>query len=114
MPETKTPPCVARRRFLRSALAVGAAVPLAGVGLGSAARAAEDLPRAEDGHAWDYVNDASDAADHEAYEPGQACDNCIFWTGEVADGWGGCQHPDFEDVLVNADGWCAAYVEGAT
>jgi hypothetical protein len=113
MPVKKTAPCVARRRFLTSALAVGAAAPLAGVGFGGPARAAENLPRAEDGHAWDYVNDASDTADHELYEEGQACANCIFWTGEVEDGWGGCQHPDFEEVLVNAEGWCAAYVEGA-
>jgi hypothetical protein len=112
MPDKKTLPCAARRRFLRSALAIGAAVPLAGVGFGRPARAEENKPRAEDGHALDYVSDAADAADHELYEEGQACENCIFWTGEVADGYGGCQHPDFEDVLVNARGWCAAYVEG--
>lgn len=99
-----------RRRFLRGAVLTATALPAGGYVMGFANPAwAEDRPRAEDGHAWDYVNDAADA-DSELYEDGQLCSNCVFWTGEVEDGWGGCQHPDFEDVLVNAEGWCSAYV----
>jgi hypothetical protein len=110
MPDT-TKGCPGRRRFLRGALAAASAVPMAG--LIARPAWAEDRERAEEGHAWDYVSDASEATDHEAYEEGAVCANCIFWTGEVEDGYGGCQHPDFEEVLVNAEGWCAAWVEGA-
>ncbi len=104
----------ARRNFLRAAVATAAAVPAAGLGLYAASRPAlaEDLPQAEDGHAHDYVNDVADT-DHDAYEDGQLCENCTFWTGEEEDGWGGCQHPDFMDVLVAAEGWCSAYAPAA-
>jgi hypothetical protein len=102
-----------RRGFLRSALLTATVLPTAGLGIAAARPAwAADRPRAEDGHAWDYVNAAEDAAGHEVYEAGNTCANCIFWTGEVADGWGECVHPDFMEVLVNAEGWCSAYVPG--
>lgn len=99
-----------RRGFLKTALAGATVLPVAGLGVSLARPALAQEARAQDGHALDYVNDASDAAGHALYEPGQRCDNCIFWSGEVADGWGGCMHPDFEDVLVKDEGWCSAYI----
>jgi hypothetical protein len=102
-----------RRKFLRKALFTATALPIVGYGVTAARPALASDPQAEDGHALAYVNDAADAAGHEAYEEGQLCENCIFWSGEEADGWGGCMHPDFEGVLVNAQGWCEAYLPQA-
>lgn len=99
-----------RRLFLRGAVLSAAIVPVAGLGLKVSDKAfAQDLPQAEDGHALDYVNNAADS-DHQAYEEGQQCQNCVFWAGESEDGWGRCNHPQFSDVLVNAEGWCNAFV----
>ncbi|MGM0569923.1 high-potential iron-sulfur protein [Marinobacter sp.] len=97
-----------RRVFLRTAALGIAAVPLARFATYSGNAQAQDLPKAEDGHALDYVNDASEA-DHEKYQSGQKCESCAFWAGEEADGWGKCRHPEFTDVLVNAEGWCNTY-----
>ncbi|MFW5824638.1 MAG: high-potential iron-sulfur protein [Marinobacter sp.] len=97
-----------RRVFLRTAALGLAAIPLARLSTYSGMAHAKDLPKAEDGHALDYVNDASDA-DHKKYKKGQKCESCAFWAGEEADGWGKCRHPKFSDVLVNAEGWCNIY-----
>ncbi|MDX5336579.1 MAG: high-potential iron-sulfur protein [Marinobacter sp.] len=99
-----------RRVFLRTAALGVAAVPLARVATHVPAARAEK-PRAEDGHALDYVNDGS-TSDHEKYQDGNKCSNCAFWAGEESGGWGGCRHPQFSDVLVNADGWCNTWVPG--
>lgn len=95
-----------RRRFLKGSAAVVAAIPLATL---VQHRRAFAKAEAEEGHAKDYVHDAADAADHDKYKEDSRCENCAFWAGEEADGWGGCHHPDFSDVLVNADGWCSAW-----
>ena len=92
-----------RRRFLKTGATLIAAIPVAAL---VHQREATAKARAEDGHARDYVNDAADAEGHEDYSEGERCDNCAFWSGEEENGWGGCHHPDFRDVLVNADGWC--------
>lgn len=97
-----------RRVFLRTAALGLAAVPLARFATHSNTARAQDLPKAEDGHALDYVNKASDT-DHDKYKEGQNCESCAFWAGEEADGWGKCRHPEFTDVLVNAEGWCNTY-----
>lgn len=98
-----------RRRFLRNVAVTLATIPVASLVLHPHRQARADKPRAEDGHAHDYVNDAADA-DHPAFEEGQRCDNCAFWAGEQENGWGGCHHPDFQGVLVKADGWSSVYV----
>lgn len=96
-----------RRVFLRTAALGAAAVPLARFALHSpGAHAAK--PKAEDGHALDYVNDAS-TSDHSRYQEGQNCANCVFWAGENSGGWGDCRHPQFADVQVNQNGWCSSY-----
>lgn len=99
-----------RRVFLRTAALGVVAVPLAKAVTHVPAAHAEK-PKAEDGHALDYVNNGSDST-HDRYQEGNKCDNCAFWSGEVADGWGGCRHPQFNSVLVNAEGWCNTWVPG--
>jgi len=101
-----------RRRFLRRAAVTVAAIPVASLVLQPHRHVRADTPKAEDGHDHDYVNDAADA-DHANYQEGQKCENCAFWAGEQENGWGGCHHPDFQGVLVNAEGWCSVYAPGA-
>lgn len=102
-----------RRAFLRTVLTVATVVPVAGAAALIARQAhGAGRPQAQDGHAFDYVNDAADAAGHAEFQQGRACENCAFWTGATADGWGSCAHPEFQDVQVNAGGWCATYVPG--
>jgi len=100
-------PNAGRRAFLRRASVALAAIPVVGLGTFSTAHAME---KAEDGHAHDYVNNAADAAGHDAYEEGAICENCAFWAGEEQNGWGGCHHQAFQGVLVNAEGWCDAHI----
>jgi hypothetical protein len=47
------------------------------------------------------------------YQDGQACANCNLFQAGVGDdaGWGGCSI--FPGKLVNANGWCSAYVAKA-
>jgi hypothetical protein len=101
----------ARRALLSKLAALGAIAPLTGVAITAGSPAAAD-ERAEDGHAHDYVNDAADAADHRRYREGSLCSNCIFWQGGDEE-WGGCQHPAFRNVEVNANGWCNAWARGS-
>jgi hypothetical protein len=85
----------------------------------------EDAP---DAQALSYVHDAADvdAAAHPRYEAGQTCANCALYQDTVAgvvqtgDGlvpvgelpdWGGCTI--FPGRLVNAAGWCSAWVPRA-
>lgn len=98
-----------RRKFIRNAALFAAAVPFAGMALRTPQALAE-MAKAENGHALDYVNDATNS-DNEKHTDGSHCEKCVFWSGEKADGWGNCLHPKFNDVLVNANGWCSAYVK---
>ncbi|MFO8142347.1 MAG: high-potential iron-sulfur protein [Marinobacter sp.] len=99
-----------RRVFLRTAALGVIAVPLAKVATHVPVAHAQK-PKAEDGHALDYVNNGADS-DHDKYQEGNKCSNCAFWAGEESDGWGGCRHPQFSSVLVNTEGWCNTYVPG--
>jgi len=80
---------------------------------------------APDAQALAYTHDAGevDADAQPRYEPGQVCANCSLYqprvTGEVRAeagddpaqqmaGWGGCTI--FPGRLVNAAGWCSAWV----
>ena len=98
-----------RRVFLRTAALGAAAVPMARFVVPSAHAA---KPHAEDGHALNYVNDATPSS-HDKYQDGQKCQNCVFWAKDAKDGWGTCRHPKFADVLVNENGWCNSYAPGA-
>jgi hypothetical protein len=83
---------------------------------------------APDAQALAYTHDASevDPDQHPRYEAGQVCANCSLYlpelgaevqagTGqdpaEAAPGWGGCTL--FPGRLVNAAGWCSAWVPRA-
>jgi hypothetical protein len=99
-----------RRTFLRRMTALWAAAPVAGLAVFNAG-AARAQDRAADGHALDYVNDATGGVDHPRYRDGSLCSGCTFWRGGDAE-WGGCQHPQFRNVEVNANGWCSAWVRG--
>ena len=99
-----------RRVFLKTAALSVAAIPMAKMAFHSP-EARADMAKAEDGHALDYVNDGADS-DHPDYSDGERCDNCVFWSGEKENGWGGCNHPSFSDVMVNAKGWCSIYAAG--
>ncbi|WP_018934641.1 high-potential iron-sulfur protein [Thioalkalivibrio sp. ALJ24] len=101
-----------RRAFLRRASAAVAAIPVVSLVGTQSLHAADE--KAEDGHAHDYVNDSADAADHPQYEDGARCDNCAFWDANVdaPDGYGGCFHQAFQNVLVAEGGWCDAHVRG--
>ncbi|WP_366655704.1 high-potential iron-sulfur protein [Fodinicurvata sp. EGI_FJ10296] len=100
-----------RRRFLKTSATAVAAISLVALSRtgGRSAEAAEDLPRAERGHALDYVNNSAEAANHDRYQPGARCQDCAFWGGHVDAPWGRCNHPDLNDVLINEIGWCEAF-----
>ncbi len=110
MHKTSDPSHRARRAFLRRIAAFGAVAPVAGIVITAAGPAAAQ-DRAADGHALDYVNDASGGVDHPRFRDGSLCSGCTFWQGDDAE-WGACQHPQFRNVEVNANGWCSAWVRG--
>lgn len=102
-----------RRRFLRLAGIGVAAVPLAGAALRSAPAAADQPRLSEDdptAQALGYVHDAADV-DRDRFprfEEGQLCANCNLITGDKEAEWVGCGI--FPGKLVNANGWCSAWV----
>lgn len=76
---------------------------------GDMPKVSEDEPTAR---ALSYVHDANDvdAAQQPRYADGQLCENCALYVDESSDeaDWGGCSI--FPGKLVNAKGWCNAYV----
>ncbi len=100
---------VARRTFLRSTVAAGAAIPLAGIPIVTLAQAkvAEDDPAAA---ALGYKHDAStvDAAKFPQRKDDQLCENCRLYAAGAEEGWGNCGI--FPGKQVNAKGWCSAWV----
>ncbi|MDI5893028.1 high-potential iron-sulfur protein [Halomonas rhizosphaerae] len=95
-----------RRDFMRNSLLGLAALPL-GAGILSKSAFAQDLPRldpsAEQAQALNYVENASDASDHPAYEEGERCDNCMFFQADNE----GCQL--FPENSVEPAGWCQSW-----
>ena len=99
---------VSRRGFLKFGAYGLLAVPVAGLGWSTQAKAMERLDEdSAEAQALDYVHDAADA-DHPSYEEGQVCDNCDLWTDPTAEDWGPCAV--FPGKLVAAGGWCSAWV----
>ncbi|PRY63556.1 high potential iron-sulfur protein [Vreelandella songnenensis] len=96
-----------RRQFLRSSALSLAALPL-GMGILSKTAFAQTLPRldpeAPSAQALNYVEEASDASDHPAFEAGERCDNCMFYTERTQ----GCQL--FPEHSVEPGGWCQSWV----
>ncbi|MFC3284650.1 high-potential iron-sulfur protein [Litchfieldella rifensis] len=95
-----------RRDFMRHSLLGLAALPL-GVGVLSRTAFAQDLPRLDpnspDAQALNYVENASDASDHPAYEEGETCSNCMFFQPDSE----GCQL--FPNNSVEPGGWCQSW-----
>jgi len=100
-----------RRRFLRDAVTIGAGLPIVGL-LGSipiaiaddASHLSEDDPTAK---ALKYVHDAS--ASEVRSDTTAFCDNCLHYPGAAESEWGDCAL--FPGKLVNAKGWCSAWVK---
>ena len=99
-----------RRDFMRNSLMGLAALPL-GVGILSKSAFAQDLPRldpdSDQAQALNYVENASDASDHPAYEEGERCDNCMFYQADSQ----GCQL--FPQNSVEPGGWCQSWTAQA-
>ncbi|MDR9440132.1 MAG: high-potential iron-sulfur protein [Halomonas sp.] len=99
-----------RRDFMRNSLLGLAALPL-GAGILSKSALAQDLPRldpsAEQAKALNYVENASDASDHPAYEEGEQCSNCMFYQADSE----GCQL--FPQNSVEPGGWCQSWTAQA-
>jgi hypothetical protein len=99
-----------RRDFMRNSLLGIAALPI-GAGILSKSAFAQDMPRldpsSEEAEALNYVEDASEASDHPAYEDGQRCDNCMFWQADQE----GCQL--FPQNSVEPAGWCQSWSEAS-
>lgn len=98
-----------RRRLLKLGVLGIAATPV----LGRLVLAQEAQPVEETdavAQQLSYKHDADQATDPKR-EPGQTCANCQLY--QVKDGgeWGGC--PLFQEKLVNAKGWCNAWVPKA-
>lgn len=99
-----------RRQFVL--LTLPAALALAGVKATAAekARVEESDPAAV---ALAYRHDASkiDAKKFPKYQPGQICANCVLYQGKPTEAWAPC--PALAGKLVNAKGWCTAWVKKA-
>ena len=95
-----------RREFMRHSLLGLAALPL-GAGILSKSAFAQELPRldpaSDQAQALNYVEDASEASDHPAYEEGERCDNCMFFQADNE----GCQL--FPQNSVEPGGWCQSW-----
>lgn len=83
----------------------------------SASEGSGDMPQLPEDHpqakALGYRHDAEqvDASKYPGYQAGQLCVNCSLYQGAPGDTWGGCSI--FPNHLVNANGWCSAYVRKA-
>lgn len=97
-----------RRKFLRI-LSIGTAlVPLSGVLLRNPALAQQEKLSADDplAKSLNYTHDATKATSKQREED-QFCYNCQLLQGDEGD-WRPCLA--FANKLVNANGWCSAYV----
>nr|WP_298410822.1 high-potential iron-sulfur protein [uncultured Halomonas sp.] len=99
-----------RRAFMRNSLLGLAALPL-GVGILSQRAFAQELepldPEDPQAKALNYVKNAEEASDHEAYEEGELCSNCMFFQ----EANNGCQL--FPQNSVEPNGWCQSWAEQA-
>ena len=97
-----------RRSFLKKGMFGLAALPLGMGVMTSKAFAASLPPLPEDNpqaKGLNYVKVASDAADHNKFEEGQYCDNCMFWQPDT----NGCTL--FQGFSVEAKGWCQSWIK---
>lgn len=102
-------PC--RRRFLLTAVAAAASVPLlAGPAWAAAADAPLPLlPLADPAAKALAYTDNATAVTHAAFKPGSRCANCDFFKGEAGGAEGPCTL--FPRHRVAAQGWCSAWAK---
>lgn len=97
-----------RRYFMRCSLIGLAALPF-GAALLSRRTFGADLPRLDpndaQAQALDYVEDASQAQGHDAYEEGSRCSTCRFFQSDTE----GCEL--FPQNSVEPNGWCSSWTE---
>ncbi|HEY6281478.1 MAG TPA: high-potential iron-sulfur protein [Burkholderiales bacterium] len=105
---------IRRRDFLKFGTLAVASVAIGTHALKSAAAGGqvvdENDPTAQ---SLGYKNDATkaDKAKFPKYAAGQACANCQLFQGKPGDESGPC--PIFPGKVVNAKGWCSAYIKKA-
>jgi len=105
---------ITRRKLLQLGSALAASSVAA---IGTPIAAAADAPRLEEkdstAQSLGYRHDATkvDRAKFPTFVAGQICANCRLYQAKKGDPWGGCAI--FGAKLVNANGWCTAYVKVA-
>jgi hypothetical protein len=100
------PTRTSRREFVtRSAVSL-ITLPLIAEVAGAAEQVSLDDPTAK---AIGYVHEAG--ASDKRTDTTQFCHNCQLYTGPEGDEWGPCQL--FPGKVVNANGWCTAWVKKA-
>jgi High potential iron-sulfur protein len=100
-----------RRTFLLVTLPGGALAAAAGRSASAqAARLEETAPTAI---ALGYKHDAAkvDAAKYPTFAAGRNCANCQLYQAKAGEAWGACGAVGGK--LVNAKGWCVAWVKKA-
>ncbi len=101
-----------RRRFVKLTAAGIAAAPLSTLLLQGSAQAA-DMPKVEESdpmaQGLSYVNDATKADPAKRAGDDKFCNNCKLYKAGADAGWGECAV--FPGKLVNANGWCSAWVK---
>ena len=100
-----------RRSFVKGAMGVVAAVPVAAVLRGRDALADDHLPKlSEDDPQASALGYVHNAADSEKAGEGQYCNNCQLWSGGDAE-WGPCAI--FPGKAVANKGWCVTWAKKA-
>ncbi|MCC7081669.1 MAG: high-potential iron-sulfur protein [Burkholderiales bacterium] len=94
-----------RRRLLQGVLAL---IPIGAFAQSPGKRVEESEPQAQ---GLGYKRDASkaDKAKFKNFRPGETCAGCRFYKGAAGETWGPCEI--FGNRLVNANGWCSAWMK---
>jgi hypothetical protein len=106
---------VRRRQLLKFGSVAVASAAIGARSGSSIAQAAQ--PRLDEkdpqAQALGYKHDAGkvDKTKFAKYKAGETCANCTLFQGKPREAWGPCQI--FPGKLVNAKGWCSAYVKKA-
>lgn len=100
-------PNKSRRRFVKLGVIGIASAPLLGRMALAQEKVSEDDPTAQ---SLGYKHDVS-MVDNPKHQEGAHCANCQLFQGAEGDEWGPCSI--FQGKLVNANGWCTAWVPKA-
>ena len=99
-----------RRHFIITLVPATLAIGAATQALAQPAKVDENDAAAK---AIGYKHDASkvDAAKYPTYAKGKVCSGCALYAGKAGEPWAAC--PIVGGKLVNANGWCTAWVKKA-